>query len=767
MKFQSKAKTLDKIKVKKAKIPKIFFFSVKNYKKNKIKYLKKISKEFKSFIAIRSSSLQEDSKHSSMAGYFQSFLNVDPANSTIVEKKIKAVIKSYSTSNGKNQILIQDMVKNVKMSGVATTCDKDSFAPYYHINYSKNNSTSDVTSGRGGTKNFVYYKDSPIKTENKDLRNVINLLKELEKKLKEKFLDIEFIIDKKSKVFLVQVRPIVVGKNKINQNFNNLLLKLEKKITKLQSPHHDLIGKTTAFGVMPDWNPAEMIGIKPKPLALSLYRELITDHVWSKQRRNYGYRYVDSNHLMASFFGTPYIDVRVDFNSWIPSTLNEKLANKLTNFYIKKFIKNKNYHDKIEFEIIFSCFTASTNKRLKELFKNSFSKKEINEIIKSLKKINILTFHNFSKNKKLINRLEVKQNSLVKSKMYYIDKIYWLVEDCKRFGTLPFAGLARSAFIAKDILLSFVDANILSKQEVETFLSSIHTISSDIYKNYHLLNKKNFLKKYGHLRPNTYDITSKNYSSAYKEYFQNKKITYNKIKNKNFVFNSTQKRKINNFLKKNKLNLDFDKLVIFLTESIKAREYSKYIFTKSIDLIFQNIKILGKRLGINENNLAYLNIHSILDLYYNLSNHDLKNKFLNEIKSNKYDYETNLMLKLPETITSPKDVYFYFESDNKINFVGNKRVISDVFYLKEIKKLNIKNKIVLIDSADPGYDFIFSRQIKGLITKFGGVNSHMSIRCSELNIPSAIGVGEKIFRELLSAKKINLDCQTQKIDIIK
>ena len=88
----------------------------------------------------------------------------------------------------------------------------------------------------------------------------------MEKKLKEKFLDIEFIIDKKSKVFLVQVRPIVVGKNKINQNFNNLLLKLEKKITKLQSPHHDLIGKTTAFGVMPDWNPAEMIGIKPKPL---------------------------------------------------------------------------------------------------------------------------------------------------------------------------------------------------------------------------------------------------------------------------------------------------------------------------------------------------------------------------------------------------------------------------------------------------------------------------------------------------------------------
>ena len=30
---------------------------------------------------------------------------------------------------------------------------------------------------------------------------------------------------------------------------------------------------------MPDWNPAEIIGIKPKPLALSLYQELITNEI--------------------------------------------------------------------------------------------------------------------------------------------------------------------------------------------------------------------------------------------------------------------------------------------------------------------------------------------------------------------------------------------------------------------------------------------------------------------------------------------------------
>ena len=74
---------------------------------------------------------------------------------------------------------------------------------------------------------------------------------------------------------------------------------------------------------------------------------------------------------------------------------------------------------------------------------------------------------------------------------------------------------------------------------------------------------------------------------------------------------------------------------------------------------------------------------------------------------------------------------------------------------------------MLIESADPGYDFLFSRNIRGLITKYGGVNSHMSIRCSELNIPAAIGVGEKKYNELLKSKIVNLDCITKKLDILK
>ena len=53
---------------------------------------------------------------------------------------------------------------------------------------------------------------------------------------------------------------------------------------------------------MTDWNPAEMIGIKPKPLALSLYKNLITNEIWSKSRSECGYQFVKPYKLMTTFF---------------------------------------------------------------------------------------------------------------------------------------------------------------------------------------------------------------------------------------------------------------------------------------------------------------------------------------------------------------------------------------------------------------------------------------------------------------------------------
>jgi phosphoenolpyruvate-protein kinase (PTS system EI component) len=82
----------------------------------------------------------------------------------------------------------------------------------------------------------------------------------------------------------------------------------------------------------------------------------------------------------------------------------------------------------------------------------------------------------------------------------------------------------------------------------------------------------------------------------------------------------------------------------------------------------------------------------------------------------------------------------------------------------EVKIEYLRGKIVLIENADPGYEWIFGTDIKGLVTMFGGGNSHMAVRCSELNIPAAIGVGDELFRKASRGANIILDPVNRKLD---
>jgi phosphoenolpyruvate-protein kinase (PTS system EI component) len=70
---------------------------------------------------------------------------------------------------------------------------------------------------------------------------------------------------------------------------------------------------------------------------------------------------------------------------------------------------------------------------------------------------------------------------------------------------------------------------------------------------------------------------------------------------------------------------------------------------------------------------------------------------------------------------------------------------------------SLEGKIICIEGADPGYDWIFTKNIVGLITKFGGSNSHMAIRSAEYGIVAAIGCGEQTFERIISANRCLID----------
>jgi glutamine kinase len=764
MLFSTKGRTLLNLKSKGFNVPKLILIKKKNFVKYPDKIIDQIHNEFSQLIAIRSSAANEDSNNESLAGKYQSFLNINPKNKKLVRECLNRVSSDFD-NKFKNEIIIQNMVNKSVVSGVCTTVDLHNYLPIININYDKTDKTDTVTSGKKNSHTLTIFDDKVKKIKNKKIFNLIKEVKKLKRVFKSELLDIEFAVNKSNRVFILQVRKIIIPKNKnifSKEKYIKLLSKLEKKIIKLQEKNYDLYGNTNCFGVMPDWNPAEIIGFKPKPLALSIYKELITDHVWSKNRYQYGFKNLESHHLMTTFYGTPYIDIRVDFNSWIPKQLDKKISEKLVNFYINKFRKNHHLHDKVEFKILFTCFTANTTSRLNKELKNQFTKKEINKIKNSLIKINNIAYESSFSDLKKINQLKIRQNELIQSKIYPLNKIYFLVEDCKKYGTLPFAGLARCGFIAIDILNSFVETKILTVNEKNNYLNSITNIASMVSNDFIKLNKNKFCKIYGHLRPNTYDITSLNYKEGYKLYFSKKEK--NIKKNKNFSFSKEQNEKINSFLKKNSIFFNTKNLDKFIRESIFNREFSKFIFTKSIDLIFENLIEFGKKYNISREDMSYIDINTILNFHYKLDTTSIIKKIKNEINENKKIYLENSVIHLPETISSANDLYFSHKNADNGNYITQKKINNQIIQYKntgDVKKL--KNKIVLIENADPGYDFIFSQKIKGLITKFGGQNSHMSIRSAELSLPACIGIGENKFNEILLKKEITLDCQNKKI----
>lgn len=774
--FGTKAETLKKILNTNmgAEVLPLFMFTVKEWQKNSQAIWQEIVEIGwdETSLIIRSSAKNEDTNSQSMAGKYTSIVNVLGQNDFC--DSVAKVISSYDQIDLDDQVLVQPMLVDVALSGVAFTVDPNTGGNYYIINYDDSTgSTSTVTSGNSKeSKLFYYFKDSELPSD-KSLQTICKYLAELEKLFGQNNLDVEFAITNKGKFYILQVRPLCVKIEiaDLNEQRDNLS-RIADKVKYNNSAKPFLYGEKTVFGVMPDWNPAEMIGIRPKPLAMSLYKEIITDNIWAYQRHNYGYKNLRSFPLMVDFCGLPYIDVRVSFNSFIPSNLEASLSEKLTNYYLDRLIESPYKHDKVEFEIIFSCYTLDLPERIKILEQYGFSQEEIHNILDALKSLtnNITNSQNglWRKDYEKIKVLEQRKKEIMESNLDTVSKIYWLLEDCKRYGTLPFAGLARAAFIAMQILESLVSIEIIDRNEYNDFLNDLTTISSTMRKDFTEMSKKTFLCKYGHLRPGTYDITSPRYDDIPDVYFDWTKESDGSTNVKSvgaFKLSLSQMKKIRGALMNHALTDDVLGLFDFIKFAIEGRKYSKFIFTQNLSEILRLFGKLGQEQDILLEDCAFSDIQVIKELYN--SSADKKQIINDSIKCGKVKHAQTGNICLPPLIIDENDIWGFFVPDTQPTYVTLKKANGRVCYTTGEIHEDICGSILLIPCADPGFDWIFSHDIRGFITEYGGANSHMAIRAGELGIPAVIGVGTKMFEELRKVQTLAIDASLRKVNVLK
>jgi len=746
-------------------------------------------------LIIRSSSYCEDSFDNSLAGHFHSELNINSNDYAKLSKAVNNVIDSYSKDDRKpsprDKILVQSQLQDISLCGVVLTRDIRDGLPYYLINYDDiTGKTNTVTSGHITSAmrsvRWQEFHQIPLKWQ-----RLIQCVQEIENLFPIEILDIEFAIDSNDDIHIFQVRTILSNNLITNRKTE---IETEKRIkesiahistqykTLCKGSQH-LPGHCTIFTDMTDWNPAEIIGNRPNVFDYSLYRFLVTQSTWNKSRVSLGYTDVSPAELMVLIGDKPYIDTRVSFNSLTPSTLSLVLKNKLINYYLAKLSSLPNLQDKVEFEIVFSCFDLTFYERENDLRTNGFSDLEIDQM-----KNHLLSFTNkLLTNAKDIITFDLRNTRNLKdylssncslscsnSAQEFLEEAFELLEYCKNIGVFSFARLARLAFLYLSILKSLVKFDVLEQHLFNVFMNSIETIATTFAKDIDLFRKGEvsnefLLRKYGHLRPGTYNVLALRYDHNPKIFEQ---ITTSNLHRENkitFEFDHKTIREIDSTLEKCGIHYDAHHLLEFTQKTLRYREYSKFVYTKALSNAIELLVLAFEKLGFSRDDLSMVDLYNLKKLVQAKHFHIQKVKEIlkDEIKKNRNEKRRYGEIALPPVIRNSRDflnVPYYASTPN---FITDKQIQGEILILEPLNYDDfipeITGKIILIENADPGFDWIFSRGPKGLVTKYGGAASHMAIRCAEFTLPAVIGCGEICFEKLVNSVAVKIDCKIQSI----
>lgn len=286
------------------------------------------------------------------------------------------------------------------------------------------------------------------------------------------------------------------------------------------------------------------------------------------------------------------------------------------------------------------------------------------------------------------------------------------------------------------------------------------------------MSKEEFLTTYGHLRSGTYDITSARYDQM-KHFLdkENELSPYDQVQQldkQRFAVDDKAQQCIQNALKKIGLHIGADQFINFIIRATEYRELSKFEFTKSLSDSIELFVKAGEKLGIRREDLCHVDLNRLMSSRnpdISDENH-IREVIQASIERHRKEREWYKSVILPPVIRSQEDFDYVEFYTARPNFITNKCVQGETVVLNGCQGdalPEIKGRIVLIENADPGYDWIFVQDILGLITKYGGIASHMAIRCAEFGIPAVIGCGENIYNQMLSKKKISLDCSRKEL----
>ena len=728
--------------------------------------------------AVRSDAADEDQPGRSMAGHYRSELNVQAADLGLAIDRVLAA-QSESQRPG---VMVQSMVRNYRWVVVASTHRVADAAPWYCIELAEGDSAL-VTSGRANGRQLAVHRQawsdgqSDLSALPAEWRApcvaVLNTLQSVEAAWAETVprplsrqpvLECEMLLCPSSgmqtlQVKLLQARAVLPTRSDRSAQCatapraaapSSLPGRLPDFFAVDRQPA--VLGQRRLLSLMADWNPAELLGSHPRPLALGLFRHSIADGPWWRARGDLGYRPPPGPRvsLLQPLDGRPFVDVRRSANSLLPATLPDAIGCRLIDHWLQRLQETPVLHDKVEFEVFTTAidFDRSSFERAADEARLNREQRDCWMALLRQLTGNLLRKQQIEERRAALLRL-------LECKAAQQDPpLSWHLARCRRAGLL-FAGLARLAFVAEAQLRSAQRCSVLRQERTHALRQAAG-------------NMRELLDSLPSAERTQFRVGSFEVSHPRWQTLSQPSHKAPECRPSDFVLTDGERVEVNRALTECGLDtachgLAADDWARFVQRAIESREWGKFMFSRCIAGALTSIEHLGNRLNLSLDELSHLPLPHLVRAARS-TRPDPTLRQAAAAGADRHRHQQQRLLS--PVLRSPADRFVSDSLAALPNFVGTRVVKSSLIRLDQQPQSadRLRGKIVAIRAADPGYDWIFQCGIAGLVTAWGGANSHMAVRCVELDLPAAIGCGEAVFDRLLDGSQLLLDPLGRQLD---
>jgi phosphohistidine swiveling domain-containing protein len=704
-------------------------------------------------VAVRSSATVEGLAPSSSAGAFATVLNVDITVSLELVEAVERVFESFEKAPSAmgiddQRVLFQTFVGDVAVAGVVTTLDANRL-PYLSIEYDdRTGRTDSVTSGLDARRLILSPQAENVPERWTALREAVRVVSA---GMGRADLVIEFAIDLGGRVHIFQAWDRGRSPAASVSELHRAILESEAQLDAFRGSRSRMV-----LSDMADWNPAEILGRDPGPLDISLYRFLLTDVSCREARRDLGYAF-GNGPVMVELGPHPYIDVGSSISTLIPARISTDAAAMYREACLSILESRPALHDKVEHDVLFTYWPFGGHEAVVERFHPFLPPPTLNELSHALRDLTrglILGWSDVIDScSRDIARLEEWRRQAPSPDTDVAAFIAEALDMCRTLGAKPFAAVARLAFIADGLVKEMAATDAISESDVSAFWSGISTPAGDFL---HDLRSgaplERIVERYGHLRPHSYNINSLPYRDR-PGFLRRLGSGYRDASRSDAATGSAIDQVLAAYCRR-EFDMDDAQSLTFrmLSQAISMREWHKFAFTSLLGDVLETIAAVAKDGGLSRSAARKARIEAILA--------ESDTEGIRRVIASAASCGERLDLAYPDVIQSRGGLQVVESAVSEPSFVTDLIVEGEVVVLEDghADPATIDGRIVLIESADPGYDWIFSRPVLALITCYGGLSSHIAIRCQEAHIPAAIGCGTTKYAALSALAAVTLDC---------